>query len=146
MTQRPPNLEANTGHNNHNGIVPEDYKDMPLPEDYEITELLSNVISAEYVDVAEDGKSLIRNGIVLPNQVVDQRAWRIAKVKLVGPDCRQVKPNDIVIFPGDRGIQGIQRNGKMVIFLSEDRIFGICKQDREVKTVDSEVKVTKKRR
>ena len=37
------------------GIAPEDYKDLPLPEDYEITELLSNVISAEYIDVAEDG-------------------------------------------------------------------------------------------
>jgi len=133
MTQRPRQLEADLEHNNHNGIVPEDYKDMPLPEDYEITELLSNVISAEYVDVAEDGKSLIRNGIVLPNQVVDQRAWRIAKVKLTGPACRQVKPGDTVIFPGDRGIQGIQRNGKMVIFLSEDRIFGICQRD-EVKT------------
>jgi co-chaperonin GroES (HSP10) len=132
MMRTPPPIEQNLGHNNHNGIVPEDYADMPLPEDYEITELLSNVISAEYVDVAEDGKSIIRNGIVLPNQVVDQRAWRIAKVKLAGPDCRQVKPGDVVIFPGDRGIQGIQRNGKMVIFLSEDRIFGICKYDKEV--------------
>ena len=49
MIQRPTNLESN-----YNGIAPEDYKDMPLPEDYEITEVLSNVIVAEYVDVEEN--------------------------------------------------------------------------------------------
>jgi co-chaperonin GroES (HSP10) len=109
------------------GIAPEDYKDIPLPEDYEIVKLLSNIISVEYVDVSPDGKSIMRNGIILPNQVVDHRAWRVAKVKLAGPDCKQVKVGDIVIFPGDRGLQSIQKNGKMLVFLSEDRIFGICK-------------------
>lgn len=109
------------------GIAPEDYKDIPLPEDYEIVQLLSNVISVEYVDVAPDGKSLMRNGIILPNQVVDHRAWRVARVKLAGPECKQVKVGDVVIFPGDRGLQSIQKNGKMLVFLSEDRIFGICK-------------------
>lgn len=109
------------------GIAPEDYKDLPLPEDYEITELLSNVIAAEYADVAEDGKSIMRNGIILPAQVVDHRAWRVARVTLAGPECKQVKKGDIVIFPGDRGLQSLQRNGKMIIFLSEERIFGICK-------------------
>jgi len=109
------------------GIAPEDYKDVPLPEDYEIVELLSNVIAVEYADVAPDGKSLMRNGIILPNQVVDHRAWRVAKVKLAGPDCKQVKVGDIIIFPGDRGLQSIQKNGVMLVFLSEERIFGICK-------------------
>ena len=109
------------------GIAPEDYKDIPLPEDYEIVELLSSVISVEYVDVSPDGKSIMRNGIILPNQVVDHRAWRVAKVTLAGPACKQVKVGDIVIFPGDRGLQSIQKNGKMLVFLSEDRIFGICK-------------------
>ena len=109
------------------GIAPEDYKDVPLPEDYEIVELLSNVISVEYVDVASDGKSIMRNGIILPNQVIDNRAWRVAKVKLAGPACKQVKIGDVIIFPGDRGLQSIQKNGKMLVFLSEERIFGICK-------------------
>lgn len=117
---------ANLGAEVH-GIAPEDYKDIPLPEDYEIVQLLSNVISVEYVDVAPDGKSLMRNGIILPNQVVDHRAWRVAKVTLAGPDCKQVKVGDVVIFPGDKGLQSIQKNGKMLVFLSEDRIFGICK-------------------
>jgi co-chaperonin GroES (HSP10) len=120
------NSMVSLGANVH-GIAPEDYKDVPLPEDYEIVELLSNVIAVEYVDVAEDGKSIMRNGIILPNQVVDHRAWRVAKVTLAGPDCKQVKVSDVVIFPGDRGLQSIQKNGKMLVFLSEDRIFGICK-------------------
>jgi co-chaperonin GroES (HSP10) len=111
----------------NNGIAPEDYKDVPLPEDYEIVELLSDIIAVEYADVAEDGKSLVRNGIILPNQVVDNRAWRVAKVTLAGPKCKQVKVGDIIMFPGDRGLQSIQKNGKMLIFLSEERIFGICK-------------------
>ena len=117
---------ANLGAEVH-GIAPEDYKDVPLPEDYEIVELLSNVIAVEYVDVSSDGKSIMRNGIILPNQVVDHRAWRVARVTLAGPACRQVKVGDVVIFPGDRGLQSIQKNGKMLVFLSEERIFGICK-------------------
>lgn len=124
--RQPPPIEQDLGNNNVNGIAPEDYKDMPLPEDYEIVQLLADVIAVEYADVAEDGKSLIRNGIILPGQVVDNRAWRIAKVKLTGPAVKQVKVGDTVIFPGDRGLTGLQRNGKMMIFLSEDRIFGIC--------------------
>ena len=111
----------------NNGVTPEDYKDLPLPEDYDITELLGDVIMCKYVDTAEDGKSLMRNGIILPAQTVDQRAWRIGEVILTGPKCKQVKPGQNVIFPGDRGLQGLRRNGQMVIFLSEDRIFGICK-------------------
>ena len=120
------NSMASLGANVH-GIAPEDYKDVPLPEDYEIVELLADVIAVEYADVASDGKSLMRNGIILPSQVVDHRAWRVARVTLAGPQCKQIKVGDVVIFPGDRGLQSIQKNGKMLVFLSEERIFGICK-------------------
>ena len=115
----------------NNGLPSLDpYQDCPLPEDYEITELLGDVIMAEYADVAEDGKSLIRNGIILPNEVVDKKAWRIGKVLLVGPDTKQVKKDQHVIFPGDKGIVGIQKGGKTVIFLDEKRIFGICQTNK----------------
>jgi co-chaperonin GroES (HSP10) len=138
------NSMASLGANVH-GIAPEDYKDVPLPEDYEIVELLSNVIAVEYADVAPDGKSLMRNGIILPNQVVDHRAWRVAKVTLAGPDCKQVKVGDVVIFPGDRGLQSIQKNGKMLVFLSEERIFGICKPIKEGKAEAVDNKKKKKK-
>jgi co-chaperonin GroES (HSP10) len=117
----------------NSGIAPEDYKDLPLPEDYEIVELLGDIIMCKYVDVADDGKSLMRNGIILPAQTVDQRAWRVGEVLLIGPNCKQVKKGQRVIFPGDRGLQGLKRNGQVVIFLSEDRIFGICEADTKDK-------------
>lgn len=112
----------------NNGLADIDpYQNCPLPEDFEITELLGDVIQVIYADVAEDGKSLIRNGIILPSEVVDNRAWRVGKVVLAGPNTRQVKSGDYVIFPGDKGIKGLQKDGKMNIFLNEERIFGICK-------------------
>lgn len=112
----------------NNGIADLDaYQNCPLPEDYEITELLGDVIMIEYADVAADGKSLVRNGIILPNSVVDSKAWRVGKVLLVGPNTQQVKEGHYVIFPGDKGIIGIQQGGKTVVFLNEERIFGICK-------------------
>jgi co-chaperonin GroES (HSP10) len=115
----------------NNGLANIDtYKDCPLPEDYEITELLGDILMAEYADVAPDGKSIVRNGIILPSDVVDRRAWRIGKVLLVGPDARQVKVGQHIIFPGDKGLVGIQRGGKTVIFLDEKRIFGICEASK----------------
>jgi hypothetical protein len=111
----------------NNGLADLDpYSNCPLPEDYEITELLGDVIQVVYADTAEDGKSLIRNGIVLPAEVVDNKAWRVGKVLMAGPNTKQVKAGHYVIFPGDKGIKGIQKNGKLNIFLNEERIFGIC--------------------
>lgn len=119
--------QQTTAPRENNGIAPEDYKDLPLPEDYEITELLGNIITVKYLDTTEDGSSVIRNGIHLPKSVIDTRAWRVGEVILAGPDCRRLKPGDKVIFPGDRGLTGLSRNGQTVVFLSEERIFGICK-------------------
>ena len=113
---------------NNNGLADIDpYQNCPLPEDFEITELLGDVIQVVYADTAEDGRSLIRNGIILPHEVVDNKAWRVGKVVLAGPCCKQVKTGDFVIFPGDKGIKGLQKNGKLNIFLNEERIFGICR-------------------
>lgn len=114
----------------NNGIANlDEYSNCPLPEDFEIVELLGDVIQVVYADVAEDGKSLIRNGIVLPAEVVDNKAWRVGKVILTGPNTKQVKAGHYVIFPGDKGLKGIQKNGKLNVFLNEERIFGICKPE-----------------
>ena len=111
----------------NNGLADVDqYKNCPLPEDFELTELLGDVIQVEYVDLSDDGESLIRNGIHLPMSVVENRAWRTGKVILAGPGTKQVKKGHYVIFPGDKGLPGIQKNGKLTVFLNEERIFGIC--------------------
>lgn len=112
----------------NNGLAEIDqYKNCPLPEDFEITELLGDVIQIEYADVDPvDGHSLIRNGIVIPTAVAETRAWRTGKVILAGPNTKQVKQGQYVIFPSDKGLPGIQKNGRLTIFLNEERIFGIC--------------------
>ena len=111
----------------NNGLADLDpYQNCPLPEDFEIIELLGDVIQVVYADTAEDGRSLIRNGIILPAEVVDNKAWRVGQVVMAGPNTKQVKAGQYVIFPGDKGIKGIQKNGKLNIFLNEERIFGIC--------------------
>lgn len=118
----------------NNGLVEiENYKNFPLPEDYEITEVLDDVLMAEYADLSEDGTSVMRNGIHLPQGVIDQRAWRVARVILAGPKAN-LKPGQFFIFPGDKGMQGmrtIKKNNKMVIFINEDRIFAICEPKKE---------------
>lgn len=113
---------------NNNGLPDIDqYKNCPLPEDFEITELLGDTIQVEYADVdPSDGQTVVRNGILIPQGVAEQKAWRVGKVILAGPNTRQVKNGHYVIFPGDKGLPGIQKNGKMTVFLNEERIFGIC--------------------
>ena len=116
----------------NNGMADLDpYQNCPLPEDYQIVELLGDVIQVEYADVSDDGDHVERNGILIPLSVVGNRAWRVGKVVLVGPNAKQVKEGQTVIFPGDKGLPGIQRNGKMTIFLNENRIFGICNKISE---------------
>jgi hypothetical protein len=110
----------------NNGLVEiEEYRNSPLPEDFEITSLLDDIIMAEYADVSEDGQSVVRNGILLPQGVVDQKAWRVGRVVLAGPNATLPK-GQYFIFPGDRGLRSINKNGKQLIFINEQRIFCLC--------------------
>ena len=125
----------------NNGLADIDpYQNCPLPEDYEITELLGDMIMAEYADTGEDGKSIVRNGIHLPTSVIDQKSWRVGRVLLTGPNTLQVKVGQHIVFPGDKGIVGLHKGGKTVIFLDEKRIFGIC----TAKVTEEAAKPTKK--
>jgi co-chaperonin GroES (HSP10) len=104
------------------------YKGSEIPSDYEITELLGDIIQVEFLDLSEDGQSVLRNGIYLPLNVIEQKAWRIGKVLLAGPGVKQVEVGDVVMFPGDKGLPAITKSGKRTIFLNEERIFGICEK------------------
>jgi co-chaperonin GroES (HSP10) len=126
-------MEEQTPHSHrltreNNGLAEIDqYKNCPLPEDYEITELLGDTLQIVYLDVdPADGRSLVRNGIVIPDSVAEQKAWRVGEVILAGPGTRQVKKGHFVIFPGDKGLPAINKDGRMSRFLDEERIFGIC--------------------
>jgi co-chaperonin GroES (HSP10) len=53
--------------------------------------------------------------------------WRVGKVILAGPNCKTVKEGDYIVFPNDKGIQAANINDlKNIVFLSENRIFGVC--------------------
>lgn len=125
-------MEEQTPHSHrltreNNGLAEIDqYKNCPLPEDYEITELLGDTIQVVYKDVSDDGTALIRNGLFIPQNVAEQKAWRVGEVILAGPGTRQVKKGHFVIFPGDKGLPAIKKDGRMSVFLNEERIFGIC--------------------
>ena len=127
---------TNTTSSQHLNLQVDAYKDMPLPEDYEITKLLSDIIMGRYADVSEDGKSLVRNGIILPIDTAENRAWRVVAVDMVGPNVTQVKTGDHVLIPSDKGIQAISKNGKMIVFFNEERIFGVCKKVENAATTE----------
>jgi hypothetical protein len=130
-------LQANLAQGNAGLIEIEQYANACLPEDYDIVELLDDIIMAEYADMSDDGKSVIRNGIYLPESVIEQKAWRVGRVLLSGPRVtskRLKTPGSYFIFPGDRGLRSIKKNGKHIIFINESRIFGVCEQPKQLKT------------
>lgn len=102
---------------------------------YKLTHVLDDILLVQYVDLSDDGKSVIRNGIHIPLSQV-QRTWRLARVILAGPLCKYAEPGDIVCFPDDKGIKvdnisvkGLDNSIKNCVFLNEQRIFGVCEAD-----------------
>ena len=93
---------------------------------------MDDIVLAQYVDLSNDGRSVIRNGIHIPLSQV-KRTWRLARVVLVGPQCKYTSPGDVVCFPDDKGIKvdnlrvvGYDQSLRDCLFLNEQRFFGIC--------------------
>lgn len=102
---------------------------------YKLNKVLDDILLVQFVDLSEDGKSVIRNGIHIPLSQV-QKTWRLARVILCGPLCKYAKPGDIVCFPDDKGIKvdniavnGIDGSARNCVFLNEQRIFGVCEKE-----------------
>ena len=95
---------------------------------FSLDEVYDDIIIVEYADLSDDGDSVIRNGLHIPIHQV-QKAWRIGRVGLHGPNSQSVKPGDYVCFPNDKGIPVSNMNIggtviKNAVFLNEDRLFG----------------------
>ncbi len=103
---------------------------------FELSQVLDNIILVKYLDASDDGRDMVRNGIIVPTSAIT-RAWRVSQVVLAGPKCEQVKVGDIVCHPHDKGIivSNISVKGvgslKNAVFLNEDRIFGICNKEQK---------------
>lgn len=98
---------------------------------YDLDQILDDVILAEFVDTTTDKDEIVRNGIIVKTNAMTN-AWRLAKVILMGPNCKLVKKGDVIMFPNNMGVligkievtnHGLVKNG---IFINEQRIFGVC--------------------
>jgi len=105
-----------------------------LGDDFLLSFIFDDIVLVEFVDEVSDGTGdvVVRNGIYVPTNALI-KAWRKAKVILVGPSVKYCKKGDIVIFPNDKGasVSNIEIEGygklKKGVFLNEQRLFGICK-------------------
>jgi len=116
---------------------------------YNLKKLLDDVMLVKFVDETDDGKSIMRNGIVVPINA-DTRAWRIGEVILAGPNVKHTAIGDYVCFPNNLGIPvaniDVDGYGTLIkgIFLNEQRIFGICSVSKQKETIAANVLKKKK--
>lgn len=100
-------------------------------DDYKLTRLHGDVLLCEFIDVSEDGDSILRNGIFVPIHA-QTKAWRKARVVLAGTEAKWTTEGEIVMFPHNYGVEisKIEVGGygkvKQGVFLNESRIFGAC--------------------
>ena len=110
-------------------------------DDYKLSFIFDDIVLVEFIDEIEDnkGSAVMRNGLFIPTNA-NTKAWRKAKVVLVGPNVQFCKSGDIVIFPNDKGatVANMEVDGygtvKKGMFLNEQRMFGIAKPKEESKT------------
>ena len=123
MIERPKNLEDRIG----GKVQLEQYQGHALELDgWKLTKVLDDILMVQYVDVNEEGTEIKRGSIWVPISTVNF-VWRVGKVMLAGPSCNTVKEGDYIVFPNDKGIQAANINDlKNIVFLSENRIFGVC--------------------
>lgn len=112
------------------GIVRlEDYTNSDLNlTGWKLTKVLDDILMCQFVDISADGTEINRGGIWVPIHTALQ-AWRVAKVLLAGPRAK-TKAGQYVIFPSTFGLKANNINNlKHIVFLNEDRIFGVCEPE-----------------
>lgn len=95
-----------------------------LPPDWDITGVFGDILMCEFADENVSGE-VIRSGIYVKTDVTNN-LWRTVKILMKGPGATDnVSVGDYVIMPNDRGIRGMSKGGKKIVFVNEDRLF--CK-------------------
>lgn len=118
------------GTDTNKGIVRlEDYTNSDLNlTGWRLTKVLDDILMCQFVDISADGTEINRGGIWVPIHTALQ-AWRVAKVLLAGPRAK-TKAGQYVIFPSTFGLKANNINNlKHIVFLNEDRIFGVCEPE-----------------
>lgn len=112
---------------------------------FNLKQVLDDIILAIFIDESENGKEIVRNGILVPVNA-ETKAWRLGKVVLTGPSVRHTKIGDVICFPNNMGvpITNIEVDGygkvNKGIFINEQRIFGICSTRKENENIPGVVK------
>jgi cellobiose-specific phosphotransferase system component IIB len=105
-------------------------------ENLELSFIFDDILLVEYIDTTDQGDSIMRNGLYIPTNVLT-KAWRKARVILVGPRAQYTNVGDIVVFPNNLGITvsnlDVCNHGRITggVFLNESRVFGICKPKQD---------------
>lgn len=100
-------------------------------DEYVLSQIYNDIILVEFIDLSEDGDNIKRGSIYVPTNTLT-KAWRKARVVLVGTDVKNTQVGDIVMFPNDKGVSvsGMEIAGygkiKQGMFLNEQRLFGKC--------------------
>ena len=118
------------GTDTNKGIVRlEDYTNSDLNlTGWKLIKVLDDILMCQFVDISADGTEINRGGIWVPIHTALQ-AWRVAKVLLAGPRAK-TKAGQYVIFPSTFGLKANNINNlKHIVFLNEDRIFGVCEPE-----------------
>lgn len=96
---------------------------------WKLTQVLDDILMCQFADINEDGTMIKRGELWVPINAVHQ-AWRVAKVLLAGPAAK-VRPGQYVIFPSTYGLRASNINNlQHIVFLNEDRIFGVAEQEK----------------
>lgn len=101
-------------------------------DNYKLNRLHGDVMLCEYIDVSEDGESIKRHGGLFIPINAQTKAWRKAKIILVGTDIKYSAVGEIVMFPHNYGVEirniEVAGHGKVEhgVFINEARIFGAC--------------------
>jgi hypothetical protein len=125
-------LDANENieHDGVKGMVKlEDYTNSDLNlTGWKLTGVLDDILICQFVDISADGTEICRGGIWVPIHT-GMQAWRVGKVLLAGPRAK-VKVGQHVIFPSTFGLKANNINNlKHIVFLNEDRIFGVAEPE-----------------
>lgn len=106
------------------------YEGMKMPStNFDIVEVLGDIIMAEFDDCSEDGTEIERDGIFVSLNMT-KNCWRSAVVLKVGANVSPlITEGTRVAFPNDKGIKNVQTKSdgtfSNIIFINEERIFGI---------------------
>ncbi len=109
------------------GIAPLDLETCnrdTIPSDWNIVSVLGDILMCEYVDESDQGE-VLRGGVWIQKNMV-QYLWRVAKVIKAGPGVSgNIKVGDCIMIPSDKGIPGVTKDNKKIIFLNEPRVFAV---------------------